>query len=51
MYPGRGILRTYRRSDSLSTRPDNQNTLNIKYANTNDAPRDPTLDPVTTDRN
>ena len=47
MYLERGIVRTYRWSDGLSTIPDNQNTLTRQYANTNDAPRDPLHGPVT----
>ena len=43
MYPDRGIVHTYRRSDDLSTRPDNQNTLTCQSYNMNNAPRDPLL--------
>ena len=47
MHPDRGIVRTYRRSDSLSTRPDDHNTLTCQSSNTNDAPREKLLVPVT----
>ena len=40
MYPDRRILRTYRRSEGISTRPYDQNTLTRQYDDTNDAPRD-----------
>ena len=46
MHPDRGIARTYRRSDGLSKRPDDQNTLTRQSADTNDAPRDPYHGPV-----
>ena len=45
MHPYRGIVRTYRWSYHLSTRPDNQNTLTCQYSDTNDAPRYPTSRP------
>ena len=41
MYPGRGIVRTYRLSDGLSTRLYGPNTLTLQLAATNDASRDP----------
>ena len=47
MHPDRVIVRVYRQSDGLSTRPDEQNTLTRQYVNTNDTPRDPLHDPVT----
>ena len=47
MHPDRVIVRMYRRSDGLSTRPDYQNTLTHQSADTNDAPRDPLTGPVT----
>ena len=36
-----------RRSDGLSTSPDDQNTVTRQYTNTNNAPRDPLPFPVT----
>ena len=47
MHPDRGTVRTYRRSDGLYTIPDDQNTLTLQSANTNDAPKYPLLGPVT----
>ena len=47
MHLERGIICTYRWSDDLSTRSYGQNTLTRKYADTNNAPRDPLHDPVT----
>ena len=47
MHPDRGILHTYRRSDGLSTRPDNHNTFTRQSADTNEFPRDPLHGPVT----
>ena len=47
MHPERGIVRTYRQSDGLSMITDDQNTLTRQSPNTNDAPRDPLLGPVT----
>ena len=47
MYPEIGLVRTYRRSDSLSTRLDDPNILTRKYENMNNTPRDPLLVPVT----
>ena len=41
MHPYRGIVHVYRRSDGLSTRPDDQNTVTHQYTDTNDTPRDP----------
>ena len=46
MHPYIGIVRTYRRSEDLSTRPDDQNTLTRQSSDTNDAPRDPLHDPI-----
>ena len=37
----RGIVHTYRRSDGLSTRPYDQNTLIRQSTDTSDALRDP----------
>ena len=47
MHPYRGIVRTYRRSDFLSTISDDQNNLNRQYADTYNAPRDPLCSPIT----
>ena len=47
MYPDRGIVCTYIKSEGLSRRPDDQNTLTHHSDNTNDAPRDPLHGPVT----
>ena len=47
MHPYRGIVRTYRRSGGLSKRPDYQSKLTRQSSDTNDAPRDPLLGPVT----
>ena len=47
MHPDVGIIRTYRRSDSLSTRPDDLNTLTCQSASRNDALRDPPHGPGT----
>ena len=41
MYLDRGIVPTYRRSYSLSTWPDDQNSLTLQYDDTNNAYRDP----------
>ena len=49
VHPDRGIVRTYRHSDGLSTIPYDPNTLTPQSAVTNDAPRDPLLGPVTGD--
>ena len=38
-----GIVRTYIRSDGLSTRLDDQNILTSQSADTNESPRDPLL--------
>ena len=46
MHPDRGIARTYRRSDGLSKRPDDHNTLTRQSADTNDAPKDPLHGPI-----
>ena len=45
--PDRGIVRTYRRSDGISIRPDGQNTLTRQSADTNNAPRYPPHVPIT----
>ena len=50
MHPDRGIVRTYRNSYGLSTRPDNHTTLTHRSADTNDAPKDPLHGPVTWNR-
>ena len=47
MYPDRGIVRTYRLSDGLSTRPDDQNTLTRQSVDKINGPRDPRHVPVT----
>ena len=47
MHPCKGIVRTYIRSGGLSTRPDDQNTLNSQSKDINDAPRDPLHGPFT----
>ena len=47
IHPYRGIVHTYRWLDVLSTIPDDQNTLTRQSADTNNAPRDPLLVPVT----
>ena len=47
MHIDRGIVRTYRRSDGLSTRTDDQNTLTRQSANKNDVPRESLHGPVT----
>ena len=47
MKPDRGIVHTYRQSDSLSTRPDDQNNLTCQSANTNNPPEDSLHFPVT----
>ena len=47
MHPYRGILCKYIQSDGLYTIPDDQNTLTLQSANTNDAPKEPLLGPVT----
>ena len=47
MHTYRGIVRTRRWSDGLSTRPDDQNTITCQSDNTNEAPRGPLLGPVT----
>ena len=46
MHPEKVIVRTYRWSDGLYTRPDDQNTLTRQSAHTNDAPRDPLRGPI-----
>ena len=45
MHPYIGIVCMYRPSDSISTRPDEQNTLTRKSADTNDAPQGPYSQP------
>ena len=47
MYPDRGILRIYRRSDGLSTRPEDHNTLTPQSTDMDDAPWDSLHGPVT----
>ena len=47
MHLDRVILRMYRRSDGLSTIPDNHNKITHQSDNTNDAPKDPLHVPVT----
>ena len=47
MHPDRGIVRTYRQTDGLSTIPDDQNTLTHQSSDMNDAPRDLPYVPVT----
>ena len=47
MNPDRWIVRTHRRSDSITTISDEHNTLTCQSADTNDAPRDPHHGPVT----
>ena len=47
MHPYRGIVSTYILSDGISTKTDDQNTLILQYADTNDPPRDPLHGPVT----
>ena len=47
MHPDREIVRTNRRSDGLSTRPDDPNTLTHQSAGTNNTCRDLLLGPVT----
>ena len=47
MHPDRVIVRTYIRSEVLSTRQDDQNTPTHQCADTNDAPREPLHGPVT----
>ena len=47
MHPARGIVRTYIRSDVLSARPDDHNTLTYQSIDTNEAPWDPIHAPVT----
>ena len=49
MHPYRLKVCTYRRSDGLPTRPDNQNTFISQSTDTNDALRDPLHGPVTDD--
>ena len=46
MNPYRSIVRTYRRLDSLFTRPDNHKTLTCQSSDKNDAPRNLSLDPL-----
>ena len=50
MYPYRGIVCTYIRSEGLSTRPNQQNTLTRKSTSKNDSPREPLQGPVTMDK-
>ena len=51
MHPDRVIVRTYRHSDGISTRPNDQNTLTCQSSDTNNTPRDPLHGPVTLPRN
>ena len=46
MHTDRGIVRMYRCPYSLSTKPDDQNTLTCQSADTNYAPRYPVHVPV-----
>ena len=48
MHPERGILRTYRLSDVLSTIPDDPNTLTCQSVDTNYTPRYPPSRPHST---
>ena len=47
MHPYRVIVSNHRRSDGLSTIPDEQNTLTCLSADMNDAPKDPLLGHLT----
>ena len=47
MHPERVIVLTYRRLDNISKRQDDQNTLTRQSADTNNAPRDLLLVPIT----
>ena len=47
MHPDRGTVRTYRRSDGLSTRTNSQNTFICQSTDTNDSPRDLLHGPIT----
>ena len=47
MHPDRGIVRTDRQLDGISTRPDGPNTLIVQSAGINGAPGDPLRGPVT----
>ena len=47
MQPDRVIVLTYRRSDSISSRPEDQNTLTHQSADMNDDPPDLIHVPVT----
>ena len=40
MHLDRGIVHTYRRSDGLFTRPDDQNTITRQSSDTSNTPRD-----------
>ena len=46
MHPDRGIVRTYRSSDGISTRLNDHNTLTSQSADTNDSTRVPFHRPV-----
>ena len=46
MHPDIVIVRTYSRSDILSTIPNDKNIITRQSDNTNDAPRDPLHDPI-----
>ena len=43
----KGIIRKYRQSGVLSTKPDDKNILSRQSADKNDAPRNTLLGPVT----
>ena len=47
MYLDRGIVRMYRRSDSLSMRPNDQKNLTCQSVYMRNSPRDPLHAPVT----
>ena len=51
MHPDRGIVRTYRQSDGLSTIPEDNNTLTHQSSDTNDTSRETLHDPVTSSNN
>ena len=46
MHLDRGIVRTYRWSDGISTRQDNHNNLNCQSSDTKDALRDSIIGPI-----
>ena len=47
MHPERGIVRTDRQSDGISTIPDDPYTFTRQFSNTKNAPRDLLHRPVT----